>query len=612
MRTLHKASVIFLAVASIMVLVRPVATFAATSPTLTGASTYSVVAGTTVTNTGATTISGNVGISPAGGGGYAESGTTTYGSGSALHNADGSAASAQSDNTATFSALSAVPNVACDTDYGAVTKELNGLSLLPGVYCANAFQLSGTLTLDDSGGSSGVWIFRSVLSTLITSAGIGAKVQFLTGAGLACNVWWKVSSSATIGSGTTMIGNILALTSISMGTGATLNGRAMAQTGAVTLDTNTISGPSCTAAVVAQAGSGTANINVVKVVVNDNGGTKTVSDFPLFLDGGSVKSGISYNMPVGVGGHVFTITETSNPAYARTFSGDCSSVGTLNANPGDNRFCVVTNNDIGAPVVIPPVPPLIDVVKVPSPLALPDGPGTVLYTYTLKNIGTVPVSNVTMVGDTCSPITRISGDTDNDNILDLTETWVHTCSTALLATHTNNVVATGWANGLSAVDIASATVVVGVPIIPPLIHVTKVPNPLALQAGGGLVTYTEKITNPGTVPLNNVTLVDDKCAPMRIISGDTNLDDKLDPTETWTFTCQSNLTQTTTNTAVATGTANGLTVRDFAIATVVVADIIPLLPNTGIFTNMPWLAAICVSFIMTIALLYIVRNKKNA
>lgn len=317
-------------------------------------------------------------------------------------------------------------------------------------------------------------------------------------------------------------------------------------------------------------------------------------------------------MPVGVGGHVFTITETSNPAYARTFSGDCSSVGTLNANPGDNRFCVVTNNDIGAPVVIPPVPPLIDVVKVPSPLALPDGPGTVLYTYTLKNIGTVPVSNVTMVGDTCSPITRISGDTDNDNILDLTETWVHTCSTTLLATHTNNVVATGWANGLSAVDIASATVVVGVPVIPPLIHVTKVPNPLALQAGGGLVTYTEKITNPGTVPLNNVTLVDDKCAPMRIISGDTNLDDKLDPTETWTFTCQSNLTQTTTNTAVATGTANGLTVRDFAIATVVVADIIPLLPNTGIFTNIPWLAAICVSFIMTIALLYIVRNKKNA
>jgi hypothetical protein len=134
----------------------------------------------------------------------------------------------------------------------------------------------------------------------------------------------------------------------------------------------------------------------------------------------------------------------------------------MNVNQRENRFCVVTNNDIGVPVIVPPVPSLIDVVKVPSPLALPNGSGSVLYTYSLKNIGTVPVSNVTMVGDTCRPIVRISGDANNDNILDLTETWVHTCTTTLTATHTNNVVATGWANGLSAVDIASATVVVGV------------------------------------------------------------------------------------------------------------------------------------------------------
>ena len=147
--------------------------------------------------------------------------------------------------------------------------------------------------------------------------------------------------------------------------------------------------------------------------------------------------------------------------------------------------------------MVPPVPPLIDVVKVPSPLALPAGPGPVPYTYTLRNIGTVPVTNITMVGDTCSPITLVSGDINANAVLDVSETWTYTCSTTLSATHTNTVVATGWANGVSATDIASATVVVGLPVVPPLIHVTKVPSPLALPAGGGMVTYTETSHQPG-------------------------------------------------------------------------------------------------------------------
>jgi uncharacterized repeat protein (TIGR01451 family) len=95
--------------------------------------------------------------------------------------------------------------------------------------------LSGTLTLDDTSSPNGVWVFRTASSgTLITSAGVGAKVQFKNGIGSSCNVWWKVVSSATLGSGTSFIGNILALTSITLGTNATLNGRALAQTAAVT------------------------------------------------------------------------------------------------------------------------------------------------------------------------------------------------------------------------------------------------------------------------------------------------------------------------------------------------------------------------------------------
>jgi uncharacterized repeat protein (TIGR01451 family) len=186
-----------------------------------------------------------------------------------------------------------------------------------------------------------------------------------------------------------------------------------------------------------------------------------------------------------------------------------------------------------------------------------------------------------MIDDSCGPLTFISGDTNTDSKLDLNEEWIYRCSATLSKTHTNTVVATGWANGLTATDIASATVIVGASVVPPLIHVTKVPSPLALFAGGGIVTYTETITNPGTEALSNIRLTDDKCSPMNYVSGDADGDSKLDTAESWIFTCQSNLIQTTTNTATAEGSANGLTAKDFAIVTVVVA-MAPALPNTGL------------------------------
>jgi len=218
---------------------------AATSPTLGAAGSYSVLAGSTVTNTGPTTVTGDLGVSP----GSAVTGFPPgiVGPPGTIHAADSNAAAAQLANNAAFLALSAAPNVACTQDFGAVTKDLVGLTLVPGVYCANAFTLSGTLTLDDTAAPNGVWIFRSA-STLITSAGVGARVQFLNGIGSPCNVWWKVVSSATIGVGTAFIGNILASTSIALQTNASLNGRALAQTGAVTLDTNIISTLLCQAA----------------------------------------------------------------------------------------------------------------------------------------------------------------------------------------------------------------------------------------------------------------------------------------------------------------------------------------------------------------------------
>lgn len=206
-------------------------TYAATSPTLTGAGSYSVLGATTVTNTGPTTTSGDVGVTPGTAitgfpPGIAGGNNATH-----LHSNDASAIAAQSDNVSTFGAL----DQTCDFSYPS-GQDLTLLSpLVPGTYCSvGSFLLTGNLTLS----GSGVWIFKTV-SSLVTSPG-----SSVTG-GDPCNVWWRIGSSASLDTTTSFIGNILALTSITLNTGATLNGRALAQTGSVTLDSNVITGSTC-------------------------------------------------------------------------------------------------------------------------------------------------------------------------------------------------------------------------------------------------------------------------------------------------------------------------------------------------------------------------------
>lgn len=219
----------------------------------------------------------------------------------------------------------------------------------------------------------------------------------------------------------------------------------------------------------------------------------------------------------------------------------------------------------------PQVAPLINIRKVPSPLALPAGPGSVTYTYKVTNPGQIPIHDVTLTDDKCSNVKFISGDTNNDSLLDLTETWTYSCTTTLTVTTVNYATVKGTGNGMAAVDTAIAEVIVGVPVVPPLINVIKTPSPLNLPFGGGSVLYSYTVTNPGTVALSNVTLTDDKCANVIFVSGDGNSDNKLQPAETWKYTCTSTIPLTTTNTAIATGHANGLTAVDTALATVVVA-----------------------------------------
>ena len=113
--------------------------------------------------------------------------------------------------------------------------DLVGLTLIPGVYNdSTSLFLSGTLTLNAQGNPDAVWIFQAG-TTLITATD---SMVALIGGAQACNVFWQVGTSATLGTGTDFVGNILALESITLNTGASVDGRVFARNGAVTLDNN--------------------------------------------------------------------------------------------------------------------------------------------------------------------------------------------------------------------------------------------------------------------------------------------------------------------------------------------------------------------------------------
>ncbi len=213
--------------------------FAATSPTLSGSSGYSVLGGAEVTNTGTTHTTGAVGVSP----GTSLTGTETLTADGGTHINDASAIAAQADISTAVTGVWTALDQDCTATYPDGTDLTDISPLVPGVYCSEgSFLLTGNLTLT---GSSGVWIFKTA-STLITSSG-----SSVTG-GDPCNVWWRIGSAATFGTTTSFIGNVVIADTASvtaMNTGATLNGRILAQAAAtVTLDANTISGPTCTAA----------------------------------------------------------------------------------------------------------------------------------------------------------------------------------------------------------------------------------------------------------------------------------------------------------------------------------------------------------------------------
>ena len=373
--------------------------FAQVAPSLATAGTFAVLGGQTVTNTGPTILNGDLGVFPG-------SAMTGFPPGiviGTMHAANAVAQGAQADATIAYNNLAGQP---CTTTFGVPT-DLAGMTLVPGVYCfASSASLSGTLTLDAQGNPNAVFIFKTGSSLI---AGSNASVALTNGA-QACNVFWQVGSSATIGTGTTFAGNILALTSITLTTNASLAGRALAQNGSVTLDSNIVTPTTCVAAsvslskafnpaTIAAGGASTLTLTLsntgsapaaLTAAFTDNlpagvvvagtpnatttcGGAVTTSASSVTLTGGAIPANGSCTVNVNV-------AAAAGGAYINTVA-----AGSLQTINGSNTGAA------SATLTVTPVTPTATVTlgKAFSPASITAG-GFSTLTITLSNTGILP------------------------------------------------------------------------------------------------------------------------------------------------------------------------------------------------------------------------------
>ena len=366
-----------LAIALILLCVIP----ASAQISLGTAQNFGVLGGSTVTNTGATTVNGNVGVSP---------GTAVTGFppgviiGGAIHSNDAVAQQAQNDLTTAYNNIAATP---CNVDL--TGQNLGGLTLTPGVYCfASSAQLTGALTLNALGNPNALFLFK-IGSTLTTAS--GSSVTVING-GSACNhVFWQVGSSATLGTGTSFAGDILALTSITVTTGANTSGRTLARNGAVTLDGNNVN--TCGVLVCAPITVNPATLpnGVVGTpynqVVSASGGT---APYTFTVSSGALPTSLVLNANTGAISGTPTAPGTFNFTITATDAGNCTGSRAYTVNIAAAGCPVITL----APATLPP-----GVLGTFYSQALTSSGGTAPYSYSVS--GTLPA------GLTLNPATGV-------------------------------------------------------------------------------------------------------------------------------------------------------------------------------------------------------------
>ena len=338
---------------------------------------FGVLANSEITSATASSISGSEGSNIGIGSGTAATGVISY---------TGSQVLAGTSLTALVAAASALADSRGGTTTGA---ELGGQILAPGAYTNGTFEITGNLTLNAAGDPSAVFILRSA-STLVTAL---ASTVTLAGGAQACNVFWQIGSSATLGASSTMVGHVIAQSSISTGAGSVVNGQLIAVTAAVTLGGTTIANNSCAAVtpvvpatpapvvtppvtpvvpatpavvpatpavVPATPAVVPAILHVVKVVINTHDGTSTATSFVIHVThNGKDVTGSPMSTIGGTGdtyslapGNYIVYEEPTN-GYRGVWSGNISTGGGVSLSAGQDLTVTRTNYDMGTSAVAP-------------------------------------------------------------------------------------------------------------------------------------------------------------------------------------------------------------------------------------------------------------------
>jgi hypothetical protein len=304
---------------------------------------FAILTKSGITNVPTSVITGDVGASPITG---ASIGLTCAEVAGSIYATDGAGplpcslvepillSAAVSDMEAAYTdAATRTPAVGANLNIGGGT--VSTQTLAPGLYTwTTPVSITGDITL--SGGAADIWIFQ-VTGSLSIDAN---KSILLAGGALPKNIFWQTTETVNLMEGSHFEGNILSQTDIAMRSGATLSGRALAQT-EVTLIANTITIPTDPAPVILPG-----TLHVIKTVINNDGGNKTASDFTINVTGTSVSNssftgeedpGTTITLDAGA----YSVDEDEDSDYTKSLSADCS--GTIAS--GEEKTCTITNND---------------------------------------------------------------------------------------------------------------------------------------------------------------------------------------------------------------------------------------------------------------------------